>query len=141
MKRLFSLFLVCLFFANCGYHLRGTGSFLPPHIKRMNIPMFKNLTTRFELDLKLTQSVIDEIVARGKVEITGNHLALDMHAFNADGSYIGVLDSFAFGDTPGVNDPPSFDGVALAKPPASSGIDYSEISSQAMPPIRTPVTC
>jgi len=31
--------------------------------------MFKNLTTRFELDLKLTHSVIDELVARGKVEI------------------------------------------------------------------------
>ncbi len=72
MKRIFLLFLACLFFLHCGYHLRGTGSFLPPHIKRMIIPMFKNLTTRFELDLKLTQSVIDEIVARGIVEIAGN---------------------------------------------------------------------
>jgi hypothetical protein len=43
----------------------------------MNIPMFKNLTTRFELDLKLTQSVIDEIVARGKVAITGNMESAD----------------------------------------------------------------
>jgi hypothetical protein len=32
--------------------------------------MFANRTTRFELDLKLTQGVIDEMVARGKVEIT-----------------------------------------------------------------------
>ena len=34
--------------------------------------MFKNLTTRFELDLKLTQSVIDEIVARGKLEVSAD---------------------------------------------------------------------
>ncbi len=87
MKKFFFLFLVCLFFLHCGYHLRGIGSFLPPHIKRMNIPMFKNLTTRFELDLKLTQSVIDEIVARGKVEITGN-------MESADAILIGEIISF-----------------------------------------------
>lgn len=87
MKKFFFLFLVWLFFLHCGYQLRGTGSFLPPHIKRMNIPMFKNLTTRFELDLKLTQSVIDEIVARGKVEITGN-------MESADAILIGEIISF-----------------------------------------------
>jgi hypothetical protein len=32
--------------------------------------MFKNLTTRYDLDVKLTQSVISELVARGKVEVT-----------------------------------------------------------------------
>jgi hypothetical protein len=53
----------------------------------MNIPMFKNLTTRFELDLKLTQSVIDEMVARGKVEITGN-------MESADAILIGEIISF-----------------------------------------------
>lgn len=49
--------------------------------------MFKNLTTRFELDLKLTQSVIDEMVARGKVEITG-----DMES--ADAALIGEIISY-----------------------------------------------
>lgn len=70
MKKIILFFLVCLLFLQCGYHLRGTGSFLPPHIKVLNIPMFANRTTRFELDLKLTQGVIDEMIARGKVEIT-----------------------------------------------------------------------
>lgn len=64
------LFVVCWLFLQCGYHLRGTGSSLPPHIKVINIPMFANRTTRFELDLKLTQEVINEMIARGKVEIT-----------------------------------------------------------------------
>jgi len=39
--------------------------------------MFKNLTTRFELDVRLTRKVIDEMVARGKVEITGDAKTAD----------------------------------------------------------------
>jgi outer membrane lipopolysaccharide assembly protein LptE/RlpB len=62
---------------SCGYHLRGTGSSLPPHIKKIRVPMFKNNTSRFELDVKLTQSVIDELVARGKVEITDDKESAD----------------------------------------------------------------
>jgi outer membrane lipopolysaccharide assembly protein LptE/RlpB len=64
-----TLAAACCFALQCGYHLRGTGSSLPPHIKRMSVPMFKNNTTRYELDLKLTQGVINELVARGKVEV------------------------------------------------------------------------
>jgi outer membrane lipopolysaccharide assembly protein LptE/RlpB len=71
MRKIFFLILggiLCL--QHCGYHLRGTGTFLPPHIKKISIPMFKNETTRYQLDLKLTQGVIDEFVSRGKVEIS-----------------------------------------------------------------------
>ncbi len=63
--------------AACGYRLRGTGMFLPPSIKTMAVPMFKNLTTRFELDVRLTRAVIDEIVARGRVKIDPNAEAAD----------------------------------------------------------------
>jgi outer membrane lipopolysaccharide assembly protein LptE/RlpB len=64
---------LALFLAGrCGYRLRGTGGFLPTHIKKVSVPMFKNLTTRFELDLKLTQSVINELVARGRVELAAD---------------------------------------------------------------------
>ena len=70
MKRIFGSALACLFLVHCGYYLRGTGSSLPPNIKKVDVPMFKNMTTRFDLDVKLTKSVIDEMVARGKVEVT-----------------------------------------------------------------------
>ncbi len=70
MSILLALAVLSLSLVSCGYRLRGTGSNLPPNIKRVDIPMFKNMTTRFELDVKLTQSVIDELVARGKVQIT-----------------------------------------------------------------------
>ena len=56
--------------AGCGYHLRGTGSSLPPSVKTMSIPVFRNLTTRYELDLKLTRAVIDEMIERGKVSVS-----------------------------------------------------------------------
>ena len=88
MKKLFLVIIVCLLSFQCGYHLRGTGSSLPSHIKTINIPMFKNMTTRFELDLKLTQSVIDELVARGKVEITAD-------AASADAALLGDIVSFS----------------------------------------------
>lgn len=87
MRKYLILFLVCSFMVSCGYHLRGTGSSLPPHIKKIQVPMFKNNTPRFELDVKLTQSVIDELVARGKVEITDD-------AASADAVLIGEISSF-----------------------------------------------
>ena len=77
MKKLFFILISCLVLLECGYHLRGTGTFLPSHIRKINIPMFKNQTTRYELDVKLTRSIIDELVARGKVEVTGSEEGAD----------------------------------------------------------------
>jgi len=68
-RKALGLLAVCLVAWSCGYRLRGTGSYLPSHIKRISIPMFKNMTTRYELDLKLTRAVIDEMTARAKVEV------------------------------------------------------------------------
>ncbi len=69
---LFACGLLALVSANCGYRLRGTGSFLPPHIKTMSIPVFKNQSTRYELEVKLTQAVIEEMVARSKVRLASD---------------------------------------------------------------------
>jgi len=69
MKKVVVLAAACALAVSCGYRLRGTGSYLPSHIKRIGIPMFKNMTTRFQLDLKLTQAVISEMTARAKVEV------------------------------------------------------------------------
>ncbi len=63
--------------AACGYRLQGTGVFLPPHVRTVAIPVFKNMTTRFELEVKLTQSVIAEFVARGKVSVVTDTEAAD----------------------------------------------------------------
>jgi len=90
MKRYAGLLAACLLALSCGYGLRGTSSYLPPHIKRITIPMFKNLTTRYELDLRLTQAVISEMVARAKVEILAENVKGDavllgeIQAFNVN---------------------------------------------------------
>ncbi|MCX7426757.1 MAG: cadherin-like domain-containing protein, partial [Planctomycetia bacterium] len=59
-------------------------------------------------------------------DVTGDHLTVKMHGFNADGSYIGVLDAFAFGNTVGVNDPPLFDNVPLVASAATWAMPYSD---------------
>jgi outer membrane lipopolysaccharide assembly protein LptE/RlpB len=74
--------------AGCGYRLRGTGSSLPPGIKTISVPVFRNMTTRYELDVKLTRAVIDEFVARGRVRIAGDPAA-------ADAVLEGVITSFS----------------------------------------------
>lgn len=75
--RLVWLSALCCVGLHCGYSLRGVGSSLPPHIHSINVPMFENRTTRYQLDLKLTESIRDELVARGKVEITGDETTAD----------------------------------------------------------------
>jgi outer membrane lipopolysaccharide assembly protein LptE/RlpB len=90
LRKILGIVLSCAVTVGCGYHLRGTGSFLPAHIKKISIPMFKNETTRYELDLKLTQSVINELVARAKLEISADSqgadavLSGDITAFNVN---------------------------------------------------------
>ncbi len=71
------LLAVLLSAAGCGYRLRGTGSSLPARVRTVSVPMFKNLTTRFELDVKLTRAVIGELVARGKVRIASDPAVAD----------------------------------------------------------------
>ncbi len=77
LQRIATLLVLCLLALQCGYYLSGTGSSLPEHIRSVSVPMFKNMTTRYELDLKLTQRVIDELVARGKVEISREEESAD----------------------------------------------------------------
>lgn len=76
----FGFVLAVLALAACGYKLRGTGNLrdvLPAHVKKIAVPLFKNQTTRFELDKNLTNAVIDEFVSRGKVDIITDAAAAD----------------------------------------------------------------
>jgi len=56
--------------ASCGYMVRGSGRFLADrNISSVYIPIFKNLTTRYEVDVKLTEAVISEFISRGRVAV------------------------------------------------------------------------
>jgi len=70
LRGILSLFVCAAVFPSCGYTLRGSGRFLADNnIKTVYIPLFKNDTTRFQIDLKLTEAVINEFVTRGGVKV------------------------------------------------------------------------
>ncbi|MGQ9579092.1 MAG: LPS assembly lipoprotein LptE [Candidatus Aminicenantales bacterium] len=81
------ILFVLIWFSSCGYHLRGVGTSLPSSVKKIYIPVFKNLTTRYELDLKLTQAVINELTTRGKLELVSQ-------VEQADAVLLGEISSF-----------------------------------------------
>lgn len=87
--------LAALMACGCGYKLRGTGSSLPPYIKSIAVPVFKNSTGRFELDVKLTRAVIDELVARGRVRMVAEPASADATLEGECTSFIAVPIGFA----------------------------------------------
>ncbi len=67
-RRLVVAFLA-LTLAGCGYSLAGRGSFLPPHIKVIGVPLFKNNTNLFEFERRVTDRVRSELIGRGKYKV------------------------------------------------------------------------
>ena len=55
--------------AGCGYALVGHSNFLNANIHTIQVPAFVNRTTRVELEQLVTQSVADEMVARGRLKL------------------------------------------------------------------------
>jgi outer membrane lipopolysaccharide assembly protein LptE/RlpB len=72
-----ALVLALLVHGGCGYSLAGRGSFLPPYIKRIGIPIFTNNTPVFDLDRQLTERVRSEFIGRGKYVITTESTGVD----------------------------------------------------------------
>ena len=66
------LIVVTLFLNGCGYHLLGTGSTLPKHLKTIFIPVFTNSSTQPEIHRQLTSSVINSFVTDGRVKVVRN---------------------------------------------------------------------
>lgn len=62
----------------CGYALVGTGNFLPPTMKTVQVPTFVNKTTRVELEQRVTQSIAEEMVARGRLRLVNSAAEADV---------------------------------------------------------------
>ena len=71
----------------CGYALVGHNVSLDPKIHTVEVPAFVNKTTRVGLEQLVTQSVADEMVARGRLKLVSN-------ASDADAILRGSIDSF-----------------------------------------------
>ena len=63
--------------ASCGYSLAGRGSFLPPHIRTIGVPMFTNLTSVFDVERRVTERVRSELIGRGKFKIEPDATGVD----------------------------------------------------------------
>jgi hypothetical protein len=61
----------------CGYSLSGRGSFLPAYIKVIGVPMFVNSTTVFDVEKRITERVISELIGRGKYTVKQDATGVD----------------------------------------------------------------
>ena len=61
-----------LFSASCGYHVAGTASRIPPNVKTISVPMFKNMTSAFRIEQQLTSAVTREFLERTHYRILPN---------------------------------------------------------------------
>jgi outer membrane lipopolysaccharide assembly protein LptE/RlpB len=70
----------------CGYSLAGRGSFLPPHIRVIGVPLFTNNTSVFDVERRVTERVRSELAGRGRYTI-------DTSAAGADAVLSGEISS------------------------------------------------
>ena len=61
--------LLTLLLNGCGYHLIGTGSTLPEHLKTLSIPVFTNSSTQPEIHRELTSAIINAFITDGRVKV------------------------------------------------------------------------
>jgi outer membrane lipopolysaccharide assembly protein LptE/RlpB len=61
--------LLTLLLNGCGYHLTGTGSSLPEHLKTLSIPVFTNSSSQPEIHRELTSSIINAFITDGRVKV------------------------------------------------------------------------
>ena len=66
-----------ILFVSCGYHLAGTGSSLPEHIKTIGLPIFVNNTQGYQVEQKLTEGVQTVLLQRGKYKIVPDATGVD----------------------------------------------------------------
>ena len=68
-KKIIGLFIFFLLIAGCGYHLVGTGNTLPPHLKSIAIPVFKNSSSQPEIHRELTSIILRSFVNDGRLKL------------------------------------------------------------------------
>ena len=67
--KFWALLSLTILLNSCGYHLVGTGSSLPPHLKSLSIPVFGNSSAEPEIHRELTSNIIDSFITDGRLKI------------------------------------------------------------------------
>ena len=68
---------ICFLFPGCGYHLAGTGSSLPAHIKVVGVPIFQNNTQGYQVEQKITSAINTLLIQRGKYKVIPESQGVD----------------------------------------------------------------
>lgn len=63
---------VVLLAPGCGYQVAGRANALPPDIKTIAIPIFKNQSPQFKIEQTLTSAVVKELIERTQFRLTTN---------------------------------------------------------------------
>ena len=56
--------------SSCGYHLAGYGSTLPPHIRAISIPVFKNSSSEPNIQRNATDAIRRAFISDGRLKVT-----------------------------------------------------------------------
>jgi outer membrane lipopolysaccharide assembly protein LptE/RlpB len=75
-KKIF-LYLSVVLLVSCGYHLAGTGSSLPEHIKTIGLPIFVNNTQGYQVEQKITSNIQTVLLQRGKYKVVPDAQGVD----------------------------------------------------------------
>lgn len=63
--------------AGCGYSLQGRGITTDPSIKRIGVPLFKDLSGKPGLDVRITEAVMQELLKRGRFTVVRESANVD----------------------------------------------------------------
>jgi hypothetical protein len=63
--------------SSCGYALVGRGTVVDPSIKRIGVPLFRDVTGKAGLDQKVTQKVVEELLKRGRFDVVSDAVGVD----------------------------------------------------------------
>jgi lipopolysaccharide assembly LptE-like protein len=75
--RLLALTLALAAASSCGYGLVGRGVVSDPTIKRVGVPLFRDVSGKPGLDQKITQKVIEELLRRGRFQVVQTASGVD----------------------------------------------------------------
>ncbi|HTV55194.1 MAG TPA: LPS assembly lipoprotein LptE, partial [Terriglobia bacterium] len=56
----------------CGYRVAGRPNSLPPDIRTIAVPIFKNATPQFKIEQTFTSAVVRELINRTQFRVTTN---------------------------------------------------------------------
>jgi len=63
--------------SSCGYSLEGRGITSDPSIKRIGVPLFEDETGRVDLDARVTEAVVGELLKRGRFIVVKEATGVD----------------------------------------------------------------